>query len=93
MEATLWAIRGEILLTLHEKEAAEDSLRKAKNIALKFDEAPDYNARNLRFAASSKPATAFDDMGETAMGSLDGVIKQFAEPELSELWETIKAEA
>lgn len=47
----------------------------------------------LRFAASSKPATAFDDMGETAMMSLDGVIAQFAEPELSKLWETIKAEA
>lgn len=89
-EATLWAIRAEILLTLNKKESAANSLRKAKNIALKFDEAPDYNALNLRFVVSSKPATAFDDMGDTAMMSLDGVIAQFAEPELSELWEKVK---
>lgn len=58
-EATLWAIRAGILLILHKKEEAADSLRKAKSIALKFDEAPDYNALNLRFVSSSKPATAF----------------------------------
>lgn len=91
-EATLWAIRAEILLTLHKKEEAADSLRKAKNIALRFDKAPDYNALNLRFVASSKPATAFDDMGDTAMKGIDGVIAQFGELELSTLWEQIKTE-
>lgn len=91
-EATLWAIRAEILLTLHKKEEAADSLRKAKNTALRFDKAPDYNALNLRFVASSKPATAFDDMGDTAMKGIDGVIAQFGELELSTLWEQIKTE-
>lgn len=92
-EASLWAIRAVMLLLLNRKEAARDSLRRAKAIALRFDEAPSYDAANVRFVSCPEPATAFDDMGDTAMLSLDHVIEDFKEPEVQELWKAVKHEA
>lgn len=93
-EAILWAIRAEILLSLGRKEDALHNLRQAKTIAMRFDEAPSYNASNIRFVSCQKTAMAFDDMGETAMISLDYVIAQFFEKqELLDLWRAIKNEA
>lgn len=91
-EAMLLAVRAGILLSLHRKEEALANIRVAKNIAIQFDKAPDYNAMNIRFVFNSEPATAYDDMGDTAMISLDNVIAQFDMPELSELWKEVKDE-
>lgn len=91
-EASLWVIRAEILLALKRQEDALSSLRTAKAIALQFDAAPGYDARRVRFVSCQKPATAFDDMGDTAMLSLDRVIAQHTDPELSKLWEVVKYE-
>ena len=50
-EAFLWAIRADIQLSLCNKEDAINSLRQAKNIASRFDEAPNYSASNIRFVS------------------------------------------
>lgn len=91
-EASLWAIRGAMLLSLNRKEAARDSLHRAKTVALQFDESPSYDAANVRFVACQEPATVFDDMEDTAMLSLDLVIAEFKAPELHELWRAVRDE-
>lgn len=92
-EASLWALRAAVLVSLRQKEAACDSLRRAKTIALRFDEAPSYDAANVRFVSVQEPATAFDDMGDTVMLSLDHVIADFEDSEVHELWKAVKDES
>lgn len=92
-KATLCMLSANILLCLNRREDAESSLHRAKSIALQFDKAPDYDASRLRFVSGSKSATAFDDMGDTAMFSLDGVAAQIDEPKLTALWRTVKDKA
>ena len=59
-----------------EAAAACASLRKARTLAAQFDAAPNYRADALRFAASDERASAYDDLGATAM---DGVRKTVAD--------------
>lgn len=91
-ESALWAVRAGILMEMDRKEDAAESLRRAKALALYFDEAPSYDARNVRFVCIKKPATAFDSIGDTAMLGLDDVMEQFGEPALHELWRNVKHE-
>lgn len=79
-------------MSLNEKEDAIYCLRQAKAIALRFDEAPNYDAANIRFVSCEVPATAFDDFGDTAMLSVDSVVMDYENNELIELWGTIKNE-
>lgn len=92
-EAILWAARAEILLSLNKKEDALKSLRQAKAIALQFDQAPNYDASNIRFVSCQRPATAFDDIGDTAMIGLDSMIAQYEKQDLIDLWRKVKDEA
>lgn len=92
-EASLWALRAWVLLSLHRQEDALHSLRQAKALALRFDAAPSYDARRVRFVDGLPPATAFDDMGDTALLCLDRVIAEQETAALSALWEVVKDEA
>lgn len=91
-EATLFTIRAYILLALERKAEAKESLSLAKYKAEEFDRAPSYDASNVRFISCEKPATAFDDMGETAMMGIDNVVAEFDNLKLSELWRVVKNE-
>lgn len=92
-EAVLWAARAEILLALDRKEEAAGDLRRAKELAARFDEAPNYDAASIRFVACREPATAYDDMGDTAMHGLANMIAQSKKEELLALWKEISEEA
>ena len=92
-EAVLWTIRADIQLALCKSADAINSLRRAKDIALRFDEAPNYDASSIRFVSCQIPATAFDDLGDTAMIGIEGVIAQCDHPELMNLWRHIQNEA
>ncbi len=91
-EAMLWAVRAEILLSLNQNENAVNSLRQAKTIALQFDEAPSYDASNIRFVSCQTPATSFDDLGDTAMIGVDYAIADCEKSELLDLWRMVKDE-
>ena len=91
-EAILWAVRADILLTLCKKEEAIKSLHQAKDTALRFDEAPNYDASSIRFVSCQTPATAFDDLGDTAMISIDDLIAEYEKSELLNLWRIVKDE-
>ena len=92
-EALLWTIRADIQLSLCKNEDAMNSLRRAKDIAMRFDEAPNYDASSIRFVSCQSPATAFDDLGDTAMIGIEGVIAECEHPELMNLWRRIQNEA
>ena len=91
-EAFLWAVRADIQLSLCKSEDAINSLREAKDIALRFDEAPNYSASSIRFVSCQIPATAFDDMGDTAMIGIDDFIASQEKSELLNLWRMVKDE-
>ena len=91
-EAMLWAVRADILLSLNKKEDAINSLYQAKAIALQFDESPNYDGSNIRFVSCQTPATAFDDLGDTAMLGVDYVIAECEKSELLDLWRMVKDE-
>ena len=69
-----------------------NSLRQAKDIALRFDEAPNYSASSIRFVSCQIPATAFDDLGDTAMIGIDDYIASLEKSELLNLWRMVKDE-
>lgn len=91
-EAMLWVLRANTLLTLCRKEEASESLRKAREIALQFDAAPDYKASGMRFVSETTSAMAFDDFGETAIIGIDNLIEQQENGELLALWRNIRNE-
>ena len=91
-EAILWAVRADIQLSLCRKDEAIKSLRRAKDIALRFDEAPNYDASSIRFVSCQAPATAFDDLGDTAMIGVDDLITSYEKSELLNLWRMVKDE-
>ena len=91
-EAILWTVRADILLSLCKKEEAIKSLRQAKKIALRFDEAPNYNAASIRFVSCQTSATAFDDLGDTALIGVDDLVASYEKSELLNLWRIVKDE-
>lgn len=91
-EAVLWAVRAGGLLSLQDRGEASASLRRAKDTALNFDKAPNYNASNIRFVFCEGPVSAFDDFGETAMIGVENVVNGFEGAELANLWRTVKNE-
>ena len=91
-EAFLWALRADVLLSLCKKEEAINSLRRAKDVALHFDESPNYDVSSIRFVLCKTPASAFDDFGDTAMIGVDEFIKSQEKSELSNLWKCVRDE-
>lgn len=91
-EAVLWAVRAGIQLSLCMKEDAMNNLRQAKNIALRFDEAPNYSASSARFVSCQTSATAFDDLGDTAMIGVENLITSDERSELLDLWRNVNNE-
>ena len=91
-EAMLWAVRADILFSLNKKEDAINCLYQAKALALQFDESPNYEGSNIRFVSCQTPATAFDDLGDTAMLGVDYAIAECEKSELLDLWRMVKDE-
>ena len=67
------------------RKGAEESLRKAKTLAIAFDAAPNYMANRVKYVREAETTNAHDLLGETAMDAAEKVL-QNADPELRELW-------
>ena len=74
-------------------DKAEDCLRTACDLALRFDKEPDYNAQNIKFYQSKKQIFG-DDTGETAMESIERIIllEENNVDFLKQVWNTILIE-
>lgn len=92
-DAVFWSLRADLLFSLAKRKEALDSLHKAKSVARRFDEAPDYSAAAVRFISDTIPATAMDDLGDTAMAGVEQIAAEFEDRELYEAWRKIREEA
>ena len=72
------------------KKKASDCLKKAKKTAERFDKAPDYDVRNIRFIDMNESLKLHDTLGKTCMDTIDNCIKALKAPELEKLWKTLK---
>lgn len=81
-------------LLLGDRETGETWLRRAFATAKAFDEAPTYKIQNIKFCVGdTKKATIYDDLGESAIASVEKqiLVEDRNEP-LRELWDEIRAE-
>ncbi len=92
----LLALCGAIYEQIGETDNAKDCLRKARQIALEFDAAPNHTSQNIRYCEHAEPRAAYDNIGSTAMDTIQKVVEEGAdgpsEPVLK-LWEEICHEA
>ena len=81
-----------IELKLGNKKEAQKYLKKAREMAEKFDRAPDSDAGNLRFCSTKENCNTYDTTGDkTAIECIEYVLDFLKDKELDKLWEsTIK---
>lgn len=75
--------------------AAEGYLRRAADLARRFDASPEYGMENIRFCHTAKPVLVYDSFGRTAFQGLEDSLLHGGEPDsssLQELWRKIKDE-
>lgn len=70
--------------------SARRSLLLAKELAEHFDAAPEYNSDAIRFVTLIKPASAYDDLGETAMEGTQNILRDLGNDALSTIWREIQ---
>lgn len=82
-------------LRLGETEKVEPYLRKAYQTAVTFDAAPTCKFENMKFCIGDiRQATAYDDIGQSAMESVwQQISQEDRAPQLREMWEKMLAEA
>ena len=70
-------------------DEARDTLIKAKELAAFFDASPSYDESDIRFINRIEGASAYDDLGATAMDGVRNVVSQFQNEEFSALWSAV----
>ena len=70
-------------------EAARDTLKKAKELAAFFDASPSYEESDIRFVGRIEGASAYDDLGATAMDGVRNAVSQFENEEFTALWSAV----
>lgn len=88
LQAGLLASMSQLHAVRHQFRKAEKCLIKAYELAKKFDAAPDYNAQNIKFYKGEKRIFG-DDMGETAMESVEKFILIENDDYLKKIWRNI----
>jgi len=68
-----------------DRKGAEESLRKAKSLAVAFDAAPNCAANRVKYVREQETTNAHDLLGKTAMDAVEYVLHD-KDPELRNLW-------
>lgn len=90
MEAVLFAANATMHYSLNQKDLTREFLVRARDVAQYFDNNPCYTCNNLNFYYGKKPATVYDDMGETAMHAIEKVFLDEDVPQgLIDLWKEV----
>lgn len=79
--AFLLALCGSVYNTAGQPDQAKDCLRRAKQIALKFDANPNYTSQNIRYCEKVESHVAYDNIGYTAIDTIVQVLKEGVEAE------------
>ena len=71
-----------------DRKGAEESLGKARFLALAFDAAPDYAANRVKYVREEETTNAHDLLGKTAMDAAAYVLRG-KDPALRKMWEEV----
>lgn len=94
--ALLMTICGAICHKTGDTDGARAYLKQARRTALRFDAAPDYTSRNIRYCQSREPRVAYDNIGQSASDTILNFLSEgISGPDeaLSALWEEVCHEA
>ncbi len=83
---------AQICESMNDEESSRKYLTEAKKVAENFDKNPDDSAVNVKFYEKDIPASAADDFGETAMDTIENIVKWEKEkyPKTCEIWQEMK---
>ena len=83
---------AQICESMNDEKSVRKYLTEAKKVEENFDKNPDYSAVNVKFYEKDIPASAADDFGETAMDTIENVVKWEKEkyPKTCEIWQEMK---
>lgn len=75
-----------------EVEKAEEVLKKAKDLAARFDENPDYRVTTCRFVGDPGigETSAYDALGKTAYDGIDFCVALIESKRFAKLWEKVR---
>lgn len=86
-------VLAEISAVMGDGEKAYAHLKQAKELAARFDAAPEYSMKGMRFFHGMEEATMYDDFGDTAReGILRFLEDDEAAPHLRPYWERLMEE-
>ena len=85
------ALAGAQFLSGQEKEA-RDSLKQARKLAALFDASPSYDESDIRFITRIEGASAYDDIGATALDVVNNVVSGLENESFAALWNSIIAQ-
>ena len=71
---------------------SRESLRKAAELAERFDSMPNYSLQSMRYMENAEHTSVFDELGVTASDSIELLLRLLDDAELSAQWRTVSAE-
>ena len=89
-KAAFMVCRAYVQIRSGKKKTAKDTLKKAIEVAKRFDADPDYDMSHLRFLEMEDKAVAYDILGETALKGIDTMIKICDDTELAGMWQEVQ---
>lgn len=93
VEAVFLTLLSDSALRMGDKETAYRHLREARDIAQRFDAAPDYRTHvGLKFYHCGTDNYSLDDMGDTALLAIENTLERDACDETKMIWKEIKDE-
>lgn len=93
-DVRIYTILAQVRMLQGDKAGAETWLRQARQTALRFDAAPQYQtACGMKYYHSNDSSTSYDDMGDTGIATIENFLAdETAGKELRPLWEKIRME-
>ncbi|MBO4242001.1 MAG: helix-turn-helix transcriptional regulator [Clostridiales bacterium] len=89
-DCMFYTLLSSMELKLGHKKKAVECLKKAKMSAEKFDAAPDYDAKNIRFVNIKDSLVLHDTLGKTGIDAIEYALTFMKDPELERIWRSLK---
>ena len=70
-------------------EEARKCMRMAKAVAECFDASPEYGLNHIRFIVHYEEGSSYDNLGETAMLTIENYVKKETDENFRKLWDEI----
>ncbi|MCR4951072.1 MAG: helix-turn-helix domain-containing protein [Solobacterium sp.] len=92
VSAVLLAVLAGSQFLSDQTDKARDTLIRARELAAFFDASPSYDESDIRFITRIEGASAHDNIGATAMDSVENAVSQIAQDEFTALWKSLSEE-